>query len=474
MQIPLSYSEQREALKAGTLSCTALVNHYLQQISARNTELNAFIEVYAEEALAQAQAQDQQIAEGKMGRLSGMVIGLKDNLCYKGHPATAGSKILTGFKSLFTAPSIERLLNEGAIVIGRQNCDEFGMGSSNENSYYGPVKNAADPKRVPGGSSGGSAVAVQAEMCVASLGTDTGGSVRLPAAFCGLYGIKPTYGRISRYGLIAYASSFDCLGFLTHTAEDAALLLEISAGEDGLDSTASKQVVPAYTEGLSLSGKKKIAVLKEGLESESIAPSIRKALRDTMATLKAEGHEVEVVSFPYLEYLLPTYYILTTAEASSNLQRYDGVRYGYRSPEAHNLETLYKNTRGEGFGTEVKRRIILGTFVLSASYYDAYFTKAQKVRRLLKEETEKILQKADFLLTPTSANTAFRFGEKSNDPLAMFLTDVFTVQANVVGLPAMAFPAGKDEEQMPIGLQLMAKPFQEGELLALAKFLGKK
>ncbi|GAA4452594.1 Asp-tRNA(Asn)/Glu-tRNA(Gln) amidotransferase subunit GatA [Nibrella saemangeumensis] len=467
-----SFAEVQSALEAGTATCRQLVDYYLSRIDEQRS-LNVFTEVYADEARQQAEVVDQKRAAGKAGRLAGMVIGLKDVLSYAGHGLQAGSRILDGFTAQFTATAVQRLLNEDAIIIGRQNCDEFAMGSSNENSAFGPVRNAANPERVPGGSSGGSAVAVQAGMCLASIGSDTGGSVRQPAAFCGVVGLKPTYGRISRYGLVAYASSFDCIGPITHTADDAALLLEIMAGPDDFDSTVSSKPVESYTQATLPDRPLRIAYLRDGVESEGVAPDIRQATQQRLDKLRKAGHSVEPVDFSLLSYLLPTYYILTTAEASSNLSRFDGVRYGYRStgPAATDLESMYKKSRTEGFGTEVRRRILLGTFALSASYYEAYYTKAQQVRRLIRQETEQVFARYDFLVSPTTPSTAFRLGEKTADPLQMYLADIFTVQANVAGYPAISVPNGTDTDGLPIGLQVMAPPFQEGMLLALAKTL---
>ncbi|MFN4145809.1 MAG: Asp-tRNA(Asn)/Glu-tRNA(Gln) amidotransferase subunit GatA [Runella sp.] len=459
-------------LRAGIISCQQLVAYYLEQIIRHNPTLNAFVSVYAEEAQQRAIEIDQKIANQTAGRLAGVVLGIKDVLCYQNHGLRAGSKILEGFVSQFTATAIQRLLDEDAIIIGRQNCDEFAMGSSNENSAFGPVRNAADTSRVPGGSSGGSAVAVQADMCLASIGSDTGGSVRQPAAFCGLVGLKPTYGRISRWGLVAYGSSFDCIGPITHTVEDAAILLEIMAGADDFDSTVSYRPIEKYSEAM-LSDKTKLRIgyLSEGVESEGVQAEIREATLATITWLRQEGHIVEPVNLEGMAYLLPTYYILTTAEASSNLSRFDGVRYGYRSETSEDIISLYKKTRAEGFGSEVKRRIMLGTFVLSASYYDAYYTKAQKVRRLLKEQTEQLFEKYDFLLTPTTPTTAFRLGDKTQDPLQMYLADIFTVQANVIGNPAISIPNGNDAQGLPIGLQILGKPFEESALIAFAQYL---
>ena len=466
----LSFDDIKKSLENRETDCKAIVSYYLNHIQTK-AHLNAFVEVYMESALEQASKVDEKIASGKAGRLAGMVIGIKDVLVYKDHEFNASSKILKGFISQYTATAIQRLIDEDAIIIGRLNCDEFGMGSSNENSVHGKVLNAADESRVPGGSSGGSAVAVQANLCTVSLGTDTGGSVRQPAAFTGLVGIKPTYSRVSRWGLIAYASSFDTIGVFSRNVKDNALVMEIMAGPDNFDSTASRKAVPKYSELLHFDKRAKVAYLKETIASPALQKEIKENLLSVLERLKEEGHEVEEVEFPLLKYVLPTYYILTTAEASSNLSRYDGVKYGYRSPNAHNLESMYKKTRSEGFGEEVKRRIMLGTFVLSASYYDAYFTKAQKVRRLIKEFTENLLNKYDYILLPTTPSTAFKFGEHSNDPVAMYLEDLFTVQASVSGVPALSLPNGKDQQGLPIGLQVMANSFKEAELYAFGSYL---
>ena len=462
-----SFDEIKKSLENKETDCKAIVTYYLNNIKTK-AHLNAFVEVYTQSALDQAAAVDRKLASGNAGKLAGMVLGIKDVLCYKGHVSNASSKILEGFESQFTCTAVQRLIDEDAIIIGRLNCDEFGMGSSNENSVHGRVLNAADESRVPGGSSGGSAVAVQANLCTASLGTDTGGSVRQPAAFIGVVGIKPTYSRVSRYGLIAYASSFDTIGVFSTTVKDNALVLEIMAGPDEFDSTASRKTVPNYSELLHFDRPAKIAYLKETIHSDSLQQDIKDNVLGTLEALRNEGHEVVEVNFPLLDYVLPTYYILTTAEASSNLSRFDGVKYGYRSPNAHNLESMYKMTRSEGFGQEVKRRIMLGTFVLSASYYDAYFTKAQKVRRLIKEFTENLLDKYDFIIMPTTPSTAFKFGEHSSDPVAMYLEDLFTVQASVSGVPAISIPNGTDQNGLPIGLQIMANSFKEADLFAFA------
>ena len=462
-----SLVEIKKDLEAGVISCQSLVAHYLCNIE-EGQSLNAFLEVFSEEALQQAAAIDKKLQTGKAGKLAGMVLAIKDNICYKNHKCSASSKILSGFTSLYSATAIERLLAEDAIIIGRTNCDEFAMGSSNENSAYGNVLNAANEKYVPGGSSGGSAVAVQADMCLAALGSDTGGSIRQPAAFCGLYGYKPTYGRVSRHGLIAYASSFDQIGPICRSVDDVALITSVISGRDEYDATLSSR--PTILPDLKTTDSKfRIAVLKDCMEAEGLDGEIKSKLTNVIDKLKASGHQVDSIAFPYLDYLIPTYYVLTTAEASSNLSRFAGIHYGYRSPNATDLETTYKKSRSEGFGAEVKRRIMLGTFVLSEGYYDAYYSKAQKVRRLLKNKTEEIFSKYDFILLPTSPTTAFKLGEKADNPIALYLADIFTVHANIVGIPALSIPVGNHNNGLPIGLQLMANMFEDDKLLSFAK-----
>ena len=465
-----SLDEIKREIQSGAVTVEGLVKDYLARIRS-NAHLNAFNEVFEEEALSRSKTIDARVKAGTAGRLAGMVIGIKDNICYKGHKVSASSKILEGFTSIYSSTIVERLLAEDAIIIGRCNCDEFAMGATNENSYFGPVKNYADNTKVPGGSSGGSAVAVQANMCHAAIGTDTGGSVRQPASFCGLIGLKPTYGSISRHGIIAYASSFDQVGPITHSVEDAALLLEIMAGADDYDSTLAQVPVPSYSDKLSTStSKKKIAYIQEALTSPGVDPEVKGTLALYIDKLRAEGHTVTAIAFDYLDYIVPAYYILATAEASSNLARYDGVHYGYRSPEATDLQSTYKRSRSEGFGKEVKRRIMLGTFVLSAGYYDAYYAKAQKVRRLIKEKTDSLLEEYDFILTPTAPEPAFDIGTTEKDPVVMYLYDIFTVQASLAGVPAISLPAGTSNEGLPLGLQLLTKRFAEQELLNFSKY----
>jgi aspartyl-tRNA(Asn)/glutamyl-tRNA(Gln) amidotransferase subunit A len=463
-------SDIQSAIQQDKTTVVKLVEAYLNNIKTFE-HLNAFNEVFADEALLRAQDIDLKIKQGNAGKLAGMVIAIKDNICYKGHQVTASSKILEGFTSIFSSTVVERLLAEDAIIIGRCNCDEFAMGGSNETSHFGPVKNYADETKVSGGSSGGSAVAVQAGMCHAALGTDTGGSIRQPAAFCGVIGLKPTYGRVSRYGLIAYASSFDQAGPITKSIEDAALLLEIMAGADERDATVADVPVPAYHQDLQFSGKKRIAYIDEALNSNGIDPQLKNLLNVYIEKLKQEGHVVEPVSFDLMDYVVPTYYILTTAEASSNLARYDGVHYGYRSPNATDLESTYKKSRSEGFGKEVKRRIMLGTFVLSAGYYDAYYAKAQKIRRMIRDKTNEILKDYDFILMPTAPTPAFGIGENMQDPVVMYLADIFTVQASLAGIPAISLPIGNNNQGLPLALQLLTKSFGESELLKFSKYV---
>lgn len=463
-----SLSEIQALIAKKQLSLPDLLDYYLLQ-TEQHKDLNAFNEVFYESARKQAAIVQEKINQGTAGKLAGMVIGIKDNILYKDHITTASSRMLEGFVSPYSSTVAERLTAADAVIIGRLNCDEFAMGGSNETSYYGPVKNAADTERVAGGSSGGSAVAVQADLCLAALGTDTGGSVRQPAAFCGCYGLKPTYGRISRYGVIAYASSFDQVGTLTSSVTDAALLLEVLAGADEYDSTVSRSAVPSYLSALENSSPKKIAVLKETLESNALDPEIKTSILVAIEKLKSQGHSIDYVSFDLLDYLVPAYYVLTAAEASSNLSRYDGVHYGHRNLQAENLNSLYKKSRAEGFGEEVKRRILLGTFVLSAGYYDAYYQKAQQVRRLIREKIEALFAEYDLILTPVAPTPAFKIGENIQDPLVMYMADIFTVLASLTGVPAIAIPLGNNKEGLPLSLQLMAKHFNEEALLSISK-----
>ena len=467
-----SLSEIQASLSEGSVSCKSLVSYYLDRIE-NHKDLNIYLEVFSEEAQTQAQKVDLKLQQGTAGRLAGMVIALKDNICYKGHRVSASSKILEGFESLYSATVVERLLAEDAIIIGRLNCDEFAMGSSNENSAYGAVKNPHNSSKVAGGSSGGSAAAVAADLCQVALGSDTGGSIRQPAAFCGVVGLKPTYARVSRFGLIAYASSFDQIGPLTKSIEDAAIVTEIIAGKDENDSTSSSVSVSNYSNLEGSVEKKHIAYFKEYIDTPGLDPEIKENFLQLIESLRAEGHTVEEQSFSHLDVIIPTYYILTTAEASSNLARFDGVHFGYRSPNAHDLESTYKMSRTEGFGEEVKLRIMLGTFVLSSGYYDAYYTKAQKVRRLIQERTNAVFEQFEFILMPTTPNTAFDIGLKNEDPTIAYLEDIYTVHANLAGVPAISLPLWKSKKNMPIGIQLMAPAFKEQDLLTFSHDLMK-
>ena len=470
-----SIKKYHSSLEVGTVTCLQAVEHYLQQIQARQ-HLNAFVNVYADEAIARAKQLDEKRKRGgAIAKLHGVVIGIKDVIAYKDHPLSASSKILKGFSSIYSASAVKKLLDEEAIIIGHLNCDEFAMGSTNENSAYGKVLNAMDETRIPGGSSGGSAVAVQAGLCMISLGSDTGGSVRQPADLCGIVGLKPTYGRVSRYGLIAYASSFDQIGVFGTNVPDVALALEVLAGDDEFDSTVSHQPVQPYSGLLDYSKKYRIAYFDEALDHPSLDPEISASIKGQLERLKNLGHDVKPVGFDLLDHIVPAYYVLTTAEASSNLSRYDGVKYGYRVPvKGIELTELYKETRSTGFGKEVKRRIMLGTFVLSSGYYDAYFTRAQKVRKILYNQTQLIFNEFDFIVLPTSPSTAFKIGEKMDDPIAMYLADIYTVMANLVGIPAISLPLFKHTNGMPFGLQVMANRFNELDLLRISNQLMKQ
>ena len=463
----LNIEKLKADLKSGLITCKELTEEAIKQIS-ENHRLNAFLEVFESSALAQALVIDEKIKSGTEGKLAGVIVGLKDNICYKRHKVSASSKILEGFESLYSATVVERLIAEDAIIIGRLNCDEFAMGSSNENSAFGNVLNPLNNSCVPGGSSGGAAAAVAAGLCHVSLGSDTGGSIRQPASFTGTVGLKPTYGRVSRYGLIAYASSFDQIGPITKTVQDAALVLEVISGKDKHDNTCSSEKVESYSSQINEIKKYKIAYIKECVEAEGIDSEVKQIILNQIETLKSLGHSVEAISFPYLDYLVPTYYVLTTAEASSNLSRFSGIHYGHRTQITSDLENTYKKSRSEGFGKEVKRRIMLGTFVLSSGYYDAYYSKGQKVRRIIHEKTKDIFKTFDFILTPSTPGTAFEFGKNSADPIKMYLEDIFTVQANIAGIPAISVPCGNHSNGLPVGLQLMCNYFEESKLLNLA------
>ena len=454
----------------GATTCVATVHYYLERIH-NASHLNAFIEVFEREALERGAELDRVTQSGaSTGKLHGVVLAIKDVICYSGHKVTAASAILKDFKATYNATAVQKLLQEGAIIIGNLNCDEFAMGSTNENSIYGSVLNAADNSRVPGGSSGGSAVAVQAGLCMASLGSDTGGSVRQPADFCGIVGLKPTYGRVSRYGLIAYASSFDQIGVLGLNIPDVALILEVISGADAFDSTASRQEIEAYSTLLESDHRFKLCYIKEALDHPGLDPEMATQFRKYIQELKGKGYQVSEIEFEYLDYIVPAYYILTTAEASSNLSRFDGVKYGSRAEPAAvaDLTDFYMQTRSAGFGWEVKRRIMLGTFVLSTGYYDAYFTQAQKVRQMLVDRTQLIFKDFDAILLPTVPSTAFKIGEKTKDPIAMYLADIYTVFGNLAGLPAISIPLFRHSNGLPFGLQIMSNRFSELSLLRLS------
>ncbi|MFT3979731.1 MAG: Asp-tRNA(Asn)/Glu-tRNA(Gln) amidotransferase subunit GatA [Ferruginibacter sp.] len=455
------------------ISCSEAVQHYLSAIN-QHAHLNAFVEVYADEALEKAAALDQKRAASEpLKKLHGVVIAIKDVICYKDHRVTAASGILKGFQSLYTASALQFLLEEDAIIIGNCNCDEFAMGSTNENSGYGRVLNAKDNTRVPGGSSGGSAVAVQAGLCMLSLGSDTGGSVRQPADFCGIIGLKPSYGQLSRYGLLAYASSFDQIGIFGRNISDVALLLDIMSRHDEKDSTMS--AAPAsglYPLAEETDRKYRFCYFPQAIGHPSIDKEISEKISGLAQQLKADGHTVDEIDFDLIDLVVPSYYVLTTAEASSNLSRYDGVRFGHQSPvKPANLEEFYRNNRTEGFGLEVKRRIMLGTFVLSTGYYDAYYSKAQKIRAMLVKKMETIFSEYDAILLPNSPETAFEFGKSAQDPIAVYLADIYTVLANLAGVPGISLPLFSHSNNMPFGLQVLAKRGNELTLLRISKHL---
>lgn len=462
----LSLAEARTAIAEGRTSSVALTSAHFERIATMDGELGCYLALSRERALAQAERVDADVRAGKTaGPLAGVPVAVKDVLATEGVETTSGSKILSGWHPPYTATAVSKLEAAGAVVLGKLNCDEFAMGSSNENSAYKPVRNPRALDRVPGGSSGGSAAAVAAGLCVASLGTDTGGSIRQPAAFCGVVGVLPTYGRVSRYGLIAFGSSLDRVGPLTRSVEDAAVLLEVLAGPDRMDATASDQPVPHYAAELG----KGVAGLRIGVPEEyfgeGLDPEIRAAVERALDDLRAAGCSVQPVSLPHTKYAVPTYYVIATAEASSNLSRMDGVRFGFRSAESKTLSAMYRRTRDEGFGPEVKRRILLGTYVLSAGYYDAYYRKGQQVRTLLTRDFLQAFAQVDALVCPMTPSPAFRFGEKTDDPLQMYLEDIYSVAASLAGIPGMSVPAGTTAAGLPIGVQVLGKHFDEGTVL---------
>ena len=465
-----NYKDKLEKIKKGELSLKENVTYFLNEIET-NKHLNAFNFIFPDEAIEQAVKVEEKIKSSRQGKLAGLVLAVKDVLSIKGKPLTCSSKILKDFTAIYTATAVQKLIDEDVIIIGKTNCDEFAMGSSNENSAFGSVLNPVDNSRVPGGSSGGSAAAVAAGLCDAALGSDTGGSIRQPASFCGIYGLKPTYSRVSRYGLTAYASSFDTIGAFARNAKDIAAVLEVMAGWDVNDSTSSKNTVPDLSGNLSLNNKKlKLGFAREYF-GEGLSPEVKSAIETVMEKLKKNGFEIEEISLPHSEYTIATYYILTTAEASSNLARYDGARYGYRSENCSSLLEMYKSSLSEAFGSEVKRRIMLGTYVLSAGYYDAYYRKAQKVRRFIKNDFDEAFKKVDIILTPTSPSPAFKLGEKTSDPLEMYLMDIYTTSANLAGIPGISVPVTKSSGGLPIGLQLLANQFNEPNLLKMSYYI---
>jgi aspartyl-tRNA(Asn)/glutamyl-tRNA(Gln) amidotransferase subunit A len=465
-----NFSDKIQRIKENKLSLVENIDFFLNKIE-ENKHLNVFNFVFGDDAKKRAIEIEKKIKEEKHCKLAGLVIAVKDVFSIKDKPTTCSSKILKNFEALYTATAVQKLIDEDAIIIGKTNCDEFAMGSSNENSAFGNVLNPIDNERVPGGSSGGSAAAVAANLCDASLGTDTGGSIRQPASFCGVYGMKPTYGRVSRYGLTAFASSFDSIGPFANNVENIAAILEVISGIDKKDSTSCEVAVPNFSQELKLNGTKpKVGIAKEYF-SEGLTPGIKSAADELINKLKKDNFEIINVELPHTDYTIATYYILTTAEASSNLARYDGARYGFRSDDSQTLINMYKSSRSEGFGEEVKRRIMLGTYVLSAGYYDAYYRKAQKVRRLIKNDFDKAFNEVDLILTPTAPTTAFKIGEKSSDPLEMYLSDIYTTSANLAGIPGINIPAAKSSEGLPIGIQLLANQFDEASLLKMSYYI---
>ena len=459
----LTVASTRTAIEERQFTAAAVVEEFYKKIAAEDSDIHAYLTLSKERALAQAERIDKLAGKGDtLPPLAGVPMAIKDVMVTKGVRSTAGSKILGNYIPPYDCTAVARLEAAGAIVLGKTNCDEFAMGSSNENSAYGPVRNPRDKSRVPGGSSGGSAAVIAAGTAVASLGSDTGGSIRQPAAFCGVVGMMPTYGRVSRYGLIAFASSLDHIGPLTKTVKDAALVLNQIAGRDPMDSTSADVPVPDYAKAIEqpVSGLR-LGVPKEYF-AEGLDPEIREAVEAAIAKLQAAGCEIVPISMPHTKYAIPTYYIVATAEASSNLARFDGVRYGYRARDGvKNLSTMYRRTRDEGFGPEVKRRIMLGTYALSAGYYDAYYLKAQRVRTLLTRDFEEAFTKVDAIVTPTTPTPAFKLGEKSDDPLAMYLNDIYTVTADLVGVPGISVPCGYTKTKLPIGFQVLGKHFDE-------------
>ncbi|WP_138429735.1 amidase family protein [Fodinibius saliphilus] len=501
------FSQVQESLFSGDLTLPEIVQHYITNIEQRNDEVNAVVSIDKESALSRAQDIQERIDNGTAGKLAGMVVGVKDLICERDKQATCASNILSDFESVYDATVIERLRNEDAILLGRLNMDEFAMGSSTENTIYGPTHNPLDTDKVAGGSSGGSAAAVAADFCTASLGSDTGGSIRQPASYCGVVGLKPTYGRVSRHGLIAFASSFDCIGPLTHSVKDAAILLETIAGPDPNDNTSSSRTVPNYRQFAEEPDANIRIGVPEEYFGEGLDEEIKEGIQLKLDELEQNGAELVPIHLPHMKYSIATYYILATAEASSNLARYDGIRYGHRadikdveedlklereaitdqikqvegekkvelSAKLDDMDSalvrLYKKSRTEGFGPEVKRRIMLGTYVLSAGYYDAYYAKAQKVRRLIKEDFTKAFEDVDVIISPTAPTTAFDLGTNEDNPVQMYLNDIYTTSANLAGICGLSVPAGTHSNGLPYGLQFMADTFEEGKLFNAGRLI---
>lgn len=494
----------QELILSGKESLVDRTEYYLENIKQHNSSVNAFIQIDEESVRKQAKAIQQKIDNGTAGPLAGIIVGVKDVLCEKGQMVTCSSKILENFESVYNATAIQKLKDSDALLIGRTNMDEFAMGSSTENSIYGPTKNPVNTDYVPGGSSGGSAAAVAADMCDVSLGTDTGGSIRQPASYCGVVGLKPSYGRVSRYGLVAFASSFDCIGPFSKNVTDAALLLKHIAGHDPQDQSSSNLPVDDYMSAVTSPKKLRIGVPEEYF-GEGLDPEVREIVEKQLSDLEKQGHTLVDVKLSHTKYAISTYYILATAEASSNLARYDGIRYGYRSDfekveeelkkeqialeerlkvavgaereklvktmtdQDSALIRLYKKSRTEGFGDEVKRRILLGTYVLSSGYYDAYFAKAQKVRRLIKQDFQNVFENVDVVVSPTAPTTAFKLGENQDDPVQMYLNDIYTISANLSGICAISVPAGTHSNGLPVGIQFMGDAFHESNILSAAR-----
>jgi aspartyl-tRNA(Asn)/glutamyl-tRNA(Gln) amidotransferase subunit A len=467
---PKALGDLRTEISSGASKASDLASAYYDRIARVNPHLNAYLSLTKERALAQAERIDAMAAKGDpLPPLAGIPVAIKDVMVMQGAASTAGSKILKGYHPPYNATAVARLEAAGAVLLGKLNCDEFAMGSSNENSAYGPVRNPVDTERVPGGSSGGSAAAVAANLAVATLGSDTGGSIRQPASFCGVVGVLPTWGRVSRYGLIAFASSLDRIGPFAGNVRDAATMLGVIAGYDAKDATSSTAPVPDYA----VESDKAVQGLRIGVPAEyfgeGLDPEVRVAVESGIAALKAAGCSVKPVSLPHTKYAIPTYYLVATAEASANLARFDGVRYGYRSPASDTLSAMYSHSRDEGFGAEVKRRILLGTYALSAGYYDAYYGKAQQVRRLLAEEFLRAFAEVDAIVTPTAPTAAFKLGEKTGDPLAMYLADIYTVTASLAGICGVTVPCGATAAGLPVGMQVLARHLNEGTAFRVAR-----